>query len=446
LLLLVLGGGSGTIHSATKVLRSRQPMVLLVDTGYAPAIIDEALKLPAGQQLTDEALWKHLQTERTTTERLALFRTQIDAVKANVRDFCEEYHAHADVCAKLVVRWSSASGVPLEVAMRNSVVMYDMRNRYRRLISAVEWNQPTEVAAVISEVAKAALETALTCARQLGARERVEVIKLLTQELYHGFSAGGDLHGLRLVGSDLRGAVLNECDLRRTDLAEACLDDAQLVLSKLCRADLRGTSFRKALMQQADLRQCKMRGSNFEGANIFRVRFSTYKEPPRRTAAAKTGAWRLKAVAKGVLSSLLSQSEGEKGDGDDESDDDNGGESESDDEEGGEEEEEEDPMERSASEALSETLRSLALAASLLVPAVESMRAQLRVLLREHVEQAKSELVTRLDATFRKALASSLRPAEREVAIEAAIKPLVADLMAALVHGAFAKLLPKVLR
>jgi hypothetical protein len=79
-----------------------------------------------------------------------------------------------------------------------------------------------------------------------------------------GRKADGASPGLRLVGVDLRGAVLADVDLPGADLTKARLDGADLR-----RADLTGADLRGARLTDADLRDATLAHALYDGTTVW---------------------------------------------------------------------------------------------------------------------------------------------------------------------------------
>ena len=79
---------------------------------------------------------------------------------------------------------------------------------------------------------------------------------------------GADLEDADLRYADLRGADLRGADLRYADLRGADLEDADLRGANLRGADLRGADLRGAYLIGADLRGADLRGADLRGADL----------------------------------------------------------------------------------------------------------------------------------------------------------------------------------
>jgi uncharacterized protein YjbI with pentapeptide repeats len=73
-------------------------------------------------------------------------------------------------------------------------------------------------------------------------------------------------HGAVLRRADLSDAVLSDADLRGADLSDADLRGADLRRAVLSDADLRGADLRRAVLSDADLRDADLRDADLSGA------------------------------------------------------------------------------------------------------------------------------------------------------------------------------------
>jgi len=80
-----------------------------------------------------------------------------------------------------------------------------------------------------------------------------------------------NLRGARLSGSDFSYAKLRGADLSESDLRGAKFVSADAVEAIFIRADLTGAIMTSIDLMQGLLQKAKIRGADFQGANLFRV-------------------------------------------------------------------------------------------------------------------------------------------------------------------------------
>jgi len=95
--------------------------------------------------------------------------------------------------------------------------------------------------------------------------------KILKEHKLWFSSEGGkraDLRGAYLQDANLRGADLQDANLQDANLREADLRGAYLQDANLRGADLRGAYLQDANLREADLREADLRGADLRGADL----------------------------------------------------------------------------------------------------------------------------------------------------------------------------------
>ena len=80
---------------------------------------------------------------------------------------------------------------------------------------------------------------------------------------------GADLRGAYLQDADLRGAELRGADLQGANLQDADLRGADLRSAELRGADLQGADLQDAYLRGANLQDADLRGADLQGANLW---------------------------------------------------------------------------------------------------------------------------------------------------------------------------------